>query len=152
MPARTEEVISRLNQLIEACKDREQGYRTAADSACNHDLKTLLRSYEKQSAGYVAQLQAEVKRLGGVPAETGSLVGLLARNWQHLALVVNGGGDRALIAACERGEDAARAGYEKVLAELLPNEVRAVLEQQYAGVKASHDRLRALAAVAVGTA
>jgi uncharacterized protein (TIGR02284 family) len=145
------DVISSLNGLIEACKDREQGYRTAAGGGRNQDLKALLRSYEEQSAGYVAELQAEVRRLGGEPAEAGSLAGWLTRGWQHLTSVVSGGEDAAVIAGCERGEDAARAAYEGALAEPLPEQVRAVLERQYAGVKAGHDRLRALV-VAAGPA
>ncbi len=146
------EVISRLNTLIEACKDREQGYRMAAEGARNQDLKALLHSYAEQSAGFVAELHAEVTRLGGVPTETGSLTGWLTRGWQHLTSVVSGGDDAAVIAGCERGEDAARAAYEAALAEPLPDEVRAVVERQYAGVKAGYDRLHALGAVATGPA
>lgn len=152
MEALKEEVISRLNALIEASKDREQGYRTAAEGARNQDLKALLHSYEGQSAGFVAELQEEVKRLGGAPVDTGSLAGWLTRGWQHLATVVSGGDDAAVIAGCERGEEAARAAYEAALAEPLSDEVRTVVERQYASVKAGHDRLRALAAVAVGPA
>jgi uncharacterized protein (TIGR02284 family) len=125
MEAPKADVISSLNALIEACKDREQGYRTAADGACNHDLKALLRSYQGQSAGYVAELQAAVSRLGGVPAEKGSLTGWLTRGWQHLTSA-GGGDDGDVIAGCARGEDAARAGYEQALAEPLPAEVRAL--------------------------
>jgi uncharacterized protein (TIGR02284 family) len=152
MEVRKEEAISRLNALIEACKDREQGYRTAAGSASNQDLKALLHSYEEQSAGYVAGLQAEVERLGGTPSDRGSLTRWLTRGWQHVAAVVSGGDDGVVIAACARGEDAARAAYEDALAEPMPEEVRAVIERQYAGVKAGHDRLRALGAVAAGPA
>jgi uncharacterized protein (TIGR02284 family) len=151
MEARNEDLIAALNRLIEAGKDREQGYRAAAGGACNHDLKALLHSYEEQSAGYVAELQAEVQRLGGAPAETGTVTGFLTRGWQHLAVAVTGGDDAAVIADCERGESAARADYEAALAGPLPDEARAVLERQYAGVKAGHDRLRALEAVAVRT-
>jgi uncharacterized protein (TIGR02284 family) len=152
MEAPKEAIISRLNSLIEACKDREQGYRTAAEGACNQDLKVLLRSYEAQSAGFVAELQAEVKRRGGTPAATGSLTGWLTRGWQQLAAVVSGGDDGAVIAGCERGEEAAMAAYEATLAGPLPDEARAAAERQYAAVTAGRDRLRALGAVAAGPA
>jgi uncharacterized protein (TIGR02284 family) len=152
MAVEQDDLISRLNALIEACKDREQGYRTAAEGARNQDLKALLQTYEGQSADYVGELQAEVKRRGGAPAEAGSVVGWLTRGWQHLTAAVSGGDDGAVILGCQRGEDAARAGYEAVLAEPLPEEVRAVIERQYAGVRAGHDRLCALAAVAAGPA
>ncbi len=147
-----EDVISGLNGLIEASRDREQGYRTATESARNQDLKALLHSYEEQSTGYVAELQAEVKRLGGDPVATGSLTGWLTRGWQHLTAAVSGGDDAAVIVGCERGEDAARAAYEAALAQPWPEEARAVVERQYAGVKAAHDRLRALVAVSAGPA
>jgi len=152
MEAPKDTIISRLNDLIAACKDREQGYRTAAEGASNKDLKALLETYAKQSAGFVAELQAEVSRRGGAPAETGSLTGWLTRGWQHLASVVSGGDDGAVIAGCQRGEEAAQAAYEAALADALPNEVRAVVERQYAAVKSGHDRLRALGAVAAGAA
>jgi len=142
-----DEVVSGLNRLIEACKDREQGYRTAAGAAGNQDLKAMLHSYEEQSAQYAAELQAEVKRLGGTPAGTGSVAGWLTRGWQHLTSIVGGGADTAVIAGCQRGEDAAAAAYDAALAGPLPDEVRAVLQPQQAGVKSAQDRLRALEAV-----
>jgi uncharacterized protein (TIGR02284 family) len=148
MDAPKDDTNSRLNSLIEACKDREQGYRTAAEGAHNHDLKELLRSYEAQSAGFVAELQAEVSRRGGAPAETGSLTGWLTRGWQQLASVVSGGDDGAVIAGCERGEEAARTAYEAALAQPLPQGARALAERQYAAVKEGQDRLRALGTVA----
>jgi len=152
MTAEQEEIIAHLNKLIEACTDREQGYRTAASAACNQELKTLLHSYERQSAEFVADLRAQVRRLGGTPGETGSVTGWLARGWLYLTAAVAGGDDGAVIVGCEHGENAARAAYEAVLAGPLPSEVRAVPERQYASVRAAHDRLRALQAVAAGHA
>jgi uncharacterized protein (TIGR02284 family) len=152
MTAPQEETIARLNALIGACKDREQGYRAAAEGAHNQDLKALLSTYERQSAEYAAELQAEVIRLGGVPAEAGSVTGWLSRGWQQLVSVVAGGDDGAVIIGCGRAEEEIRAGYEAALGELLPEEVRAVVERQCAGVTAGTDRLRALEAVATGPA
>jgi len=152
MAAERQGTVADLNGLIEACKDRELGYRTAAQAACNHDFQALLHSYERQSAEFVAELRAEVERRGGAPAETGSVTGWLTRGWLHLTALVAGGDDAAVIVACGHGEDAARAAYEAALAGPLPPEARAVVERQYAAVRAGHDRLRALEAVAAGPA
>src|SRR5581483_10456768 len=152
MAAEQDGIIADLNALIAACRDREQGYRTAAEAACNHDLKALLHSYERQSAEFVAELQAEVARLGGAPAEAGSVTGWLTRGWLHLTALVAGAGDAAVIIACEHGEDAARAAYETAMAGPLPRELRALVGRQYASVQSGHDRLGALKAVAVGPA
>jgi uncharacterized protein (TIGR02284 family) len=151
MADRQERILSVLNNLIEACKDREQGYRAAANTAHNQDLKVLLQSYERQSADFAVELQAEVKRLGGTPNEAGSLGGWLARGWTHVTNLV-AGDDGAVIVACGHGEEAARVAYEAALGEPLPTEVRAVAERQYAAVRSGHDRLRALQAVALGPA
>jgi len=152
MAAPKDEIITRLNGLIEACKDREQGYRTAAEGARNQDLKALLLSYQEQSARFVAELQAEVTRRGGAPADAGSWTGWLTRGWQHLTSAVHGGDDGAVILGCERGEEAARTAYEAALADPLPAEVRSLVERQYASVKEGYDRLHALGAVATGPA
>jgi uncharacterized protein (TIGR02284 family) len=54
----------------------------------------------------------------------------------------------AVLAECERGEDAAKAAYEAALQKSLPTNVRTLIERQYEGVKANHDRVRNLRNVA----
>ena len=46
--------------------------------------------------------------------------------------------------ACERGEDTGKHIYEAALKQDLPMEVRTIIERQYQGVKANHDRVRDL--------
>jgi uncharacterized protein (TIGR02284 family) len=52
--------------------------------------------------------------------------------------------EHAVLAECERGEDAAKAAYEAALQKNLPADVRTLVERQYQGVKANHDRVRNL--------
>ena len=51
--------------------------------------------------------------------------------------------EHAVIAECERGEDA-KAAYEAALQKNLPADVRTLVDWQYQGVKANHDRVRNL--------
>src|SRR3954447_12887265 len=106
-------VIAALNDLIETCKDGEEGYRTAEKCVHNEDVKKLFGSYSQQRARYAAELQSEVQRLGGTPEKTGSIAGALLRGWTNIKSAVTGGDEGAIIAECERGEDAAKASYEK---------------------------------------
>jgi uncharacterized protein (TIGR02284 family) len=138
------DVIAVLNDLIETCKDGEEGYRTAEKCVHNEDVKKLFNSYAQQRARYAAELQSEVQRLGGTPEKTGSIAGALQRGWTNIKCAVTGGDEAAVIAECERGEDAAKAGYEKALQEHLPADVLAIVQRQYAGIKEAHDRIRAL--------
>jgi len=51
---------------------------------------------------------------------------------------------RSLLEECERGEDVAKAAYSKALKEMLPENIRAVVERQYQGVLRNHDQIRDL--------
>lgn len=143
MASNVDEVINVLNNLIETCKDREYGYRAAAEAVNDDQLKTLFRAYEKQSAQYAAELQDEVRRLGGDPDKGGSVAGWFMRGWMNIKSVVSGD-DSALVAECERGEDSAKSNYESALKEFLPADVQALIQRQFAGVREGHDRIRAL--------
>jgi uncharacterized protein (TIGR02284 family) len=144
MDAEREALIQTLNNLIGACKDGENGFRAAADDVKNSELKALLQGYSQQRGQFVQELQAEVRRLGGTPEESGSLSGTLHRGWMNLKSVVTGKDDSATIAECERGEESARAVYDKALKDHLPEEVQAVVDRQFASIKEAHDRIRAL--------
>ncbi len=144
MAISTNETISTLNNLIETCKDGENGFRTAAEGVENSELKTLFNTYAQQRAQFAAELQAEVRRLGGDPEKTGSVAASLHRGWINIKSAVTGGSEASVIAECERGEDSAVRNYDDALQQDLPPDVRAVIQRQYAQIKAAHDRVRAL--------
>ena len=75
--ASNEEVISTLNDLIETCRDGQNGFQTAADGVKNPELKQLFNSYSRQRASFVGELQDEVRRLGSDPENSGSVAGAL---------------------------------------------------------------------------
>jgi uncharacterized protein (TIGR02284 family) len=57
---------------------------------------------------------------------------------------LSGGGDRAIVAEAERGEDAALDRYQEALNADLPTPVRATVQRQYTEVRQAHDHVRAL--------
>lgn len=136
--------ISTLNNLIETCKDGENGFRTAAAGVENSELKTLFNTYAQQRAQFAAELQAEVRRLGGDPEKSGSVAATLHRGWINIKAAVTGGSQASVIAECERGEDSAVKNYEEAQRENLPGDLQAIIQHQYAQVKEAHDRIRAL--------
>ena len=143
--ASNSEVISTLNHLIETCRDGQQGFLTAAEGVQRGDLKQLFHGYSQQRAGFVGQLQDEVRRLGGEAEDSGSVAASLHRGWIDIKSAVTGHDDNAIIAECERGEDSAVRNYKDALTdESLPSDVRTVVERQYAAVQAAHDRIRSL--------
>jgi uncharacterized protein (TIGR02284 family) len=144
MATDNDNVISTLNNLIETCKDGENGFRTAASGVKNGELKMLFNLYSQQRAQFAAELQAEVRSLGGDPEETGSVAASLHRGWINIKSAVTGEDEGAVVSECERGEDAAVENYQEALNETLPANVLAIVERQYVQVKEAHDRIRAL--------
>lgn len=142
--ASKDDVISVLNNLIETCRDGEKGFRAAAEGVESGELKELFRGYASQRAGFVGELQDEVRRLGGDPERTGSIAAALHRGWMDIKSAVTGRDESAVIKECGRGEDSAVANYSEALDADLPANVRTMLERQFAQVKSAHDRLRAL--------
>ena len=137
--ASNEEVVSTLNSLIETCRDGQEGFRTAAEGVKSAELRELFQGYARQRAGFAGELQDEVRRLGGEPEQTGSLVATLHRGWMGLRAALEGGDERAVVGECERGEDVALATYRSALDRDMPASVRAMVERQFAEVKEAHN-------------
>ena len=79
--------------------------------------------------------------IGGTPSKTGSVSAAFHRGWMNIKAIVTGGSDDAIVAECERGEDAAIENYQRVLKQNLPPNVLPVAKHQFTEIKRSHDRL-----------
>ncbi|HEY0080536.1 MAG TPA: PA2169 family four-helix-bundle protein [Pyrinomonadaceae bacterium] len=142
--AQNDGAISTLNNLIETCRDGQNGFQTAAEGVGNSDLKMLFHTYAQQRAQFLGELQDEVRRLGGEAETSGSIAASLHRGWINIKSAVTGEDENAVISECERGEDAAVSNYRAALDADLPANVRAIVERQYTHVKEAHDRIRSL--------
>jgi uncharacterized protein (TIGR02284 family) len=142
--ASDEEMISTLNNLIETCRDGQNGFQTAAEGAGSGELKELFYGYSQQRARFVGELQDEVRRFGGDPENAGSVTASLHRGWIDIKAAVTGRDDNAVVAECVRGEDSAVSNYRAALEMDLPGNVRQLVERQFTEVKQAHDRLRRL--------
>ncbi len=137
-------VESILNELVETSKDGEKGFRKAAEDARSAELKSLFSKCAQRCAEGARELQTAVRASGGDPERSGHVSAALHRGWISLKEAVTSRDDKAILEECERGEDYAKAQYKKALEQDLPANVRAIVERQYQGVIANHDKVRAL--------
>jgi len=129
------DTISRLNGLIETCRNGELGYAEAARLVEDTRLQTILQGYSKERAGFVKALQAEVRKLGGTPAESGTIGAALHRGWLEFKAVATLGAGGAILAACETGEDSAWTHYKEATDSEISGESRALVDKQWEKVK-----------------
>ena len=142
--ATNDDVISTLNNLIETCKDGQNGFQVAAEGIENSNLKSLFYEYSQQRAKFAGELQALVRELGGDPENSGSTAATLHRGWINIKSIVTGKDDTAILDECERGEDVAKKAYQDASRMNLPTNVMTVIERQAQEVKEAHDRVRDL--------
>jgi uncharacterized protein (TIGR02284 family) len=145
MSTTTKSIASVLNSLIEACKDGQEGFRSAAENVTSIDFKELFSELSVQRQQFADELQHLALGLGEEVETNGSFGGVLRRGWMDLKAAITGGDEHAILVECERGEDAAVAEYLGALdRDDLPSNVHHVIQQQYMSVQAAHDRVRDL--------
>ena len=137
----TEEAIHHLNDLIAVAYDGEEGYLNAAEHVNDTHFQTVFQEYAKQRAGFVRELQMEVRRLGGEAHDSGSLGAAVHRGWLDLKSALTGGEAAGIVAACETGEDSAQAAYERVVNVDISGETRTLVEKQWHKIQEAHQRL-----------
>ena len=139
-----DEVVSTLNDLIETCKDGEEGFRTCAEDIGEPQLKSFFMSRAQGCATAAGELQQLVRNYGGDPEKSGGLGGAIHRRWVDIKSAIMGHDDKAILKECERGEDVAVSSYRNALEKNLPVDVRSVVERQYQGLLQNHDQVKAL--------
>ena len=137
--------IDILEDLIETCRDGENGYKQAAEKVDDPDIRTFFLAQSTERARFARELENEVQRLGKAePERTGSAAGAIHRSWMGLKEAL-GGGTKSILESTEKGEDSARDAYEKALTnEDLPPSARPLIQRQAESVRLAHDRVRHL--------
>lgn len=130
MSVKNNELVSILNDLIEVCKDGEQGYKNASDDVKDVTVKQILLKYSEQRGRFYSELQYIVKKMGGEVEFGGSILGVLHRRWMDIKFGIAGSRTEAILNECVRGEKAAISTYKKYLNRELPDTIRQVVERQ----------------------
>ncbi|CAN5723535.1 PA2169 family four-helix-bundle protein [soil metagenome] len=140
-----EEVVSTLKDLIRTLEDGKEGFKLAAESTDNPDMRTLFLHYAAQRE----QFSAELHHLSGLDGDEAldietSLTGALHREWLNLRSALNAGDPGAILAECERGENHAVSEYRKALDLPLPTEVVHAIGAQSLEITSAHEKVKYL--------
>jgi uncharacterized protein (TIGR02284 family) len=131
-----------LQNLIETCRDGQNGFRESAENLKNPTIRDFFTEQSLLRGQFAGELEAEARRLGDRDVDTsGSTVAAMHRAWIDLKAAL-GGGDDAIVAAAETGEDAAKKAYEEALKENLPADIQEIVRRQANSVIEAHNRVR----------
>jgi len=139
-----EDAVSAMNDLIETCRDGQKGFAAAAERADRGDLKQLFTTLSSQRATFTHELEVQVERFGGKPADLGHVAAVVHRGWMAVKSGVKDDTDGAILDECERGEDFAKKAYADVLEKALPSDLRPMIARQADDVRAAHMQVREL--------
>jgi uncharacterized protein (TIGR02284 family) len=131
--------------LIETLKDGQEGFKQAAETVKDPQLKSVFSEYSQQRARFAIELRSKAQSPDDRESKmSGSAAGALHRGWINLKSAVTKGDDHAILAECERGEDSAVEEYRKALNDGLAAPVQDIVSRQYAEIQKAHDRVKQL--------
>ncbi|MBV8207357.1 MAG: PA2169 family four-helix-bundle protein [Acidobacteria bacterium] len=143
-PFNRDRVIGILENLIDACRDGENGYRDAAEHITDSGLRSYFQGQSLERARFAADLELAIERLGKwEQTHQGTLAATVARDWFDLKRFF-GGDDAAILEAVEAGEDRAQGAYREALNAELPPDILGTVRSQAQSVFAAHDHARTL--------
>jgi uncharacterized protein (TIGR02284 family) len=67
MPTTNEQVIESLNRLLAVCTRSEHGFRIAAETVADGELKSMFKQSAHQRGRLASELRMEIRQLGGEP-------------------------------------------------------------------------------------
>lgn len=134
---------SKLDDLIVTLIDSVKGFEHSAEKAEAGRFREFFLEMAQERRAVVTALQEASRAEGGSPADYGSTAATIHRRIEDLRVAL-GGGDKAVIAEVERGEDYLKEEFERVLAdERMSPAAMAAVREAYSSVRRGHDRASA---------
>lgn len=134
-----------IEDLIETLKDGQEGFKQAAESVKDPQLKSLFEEYSRQRARFAIELRTQAQSPDERDSKmSGSAAGALHRGWINLKSALTSGDDHAILAECERGEDSAVSTYQDALEKPLSANIADIVRRQYVAIQEAHNRMRSL--------
>ncbi|CAM3574606.1 PA2169 family four-helix-bundle protein [Zobellia roscoffensis] len=148
MSTYTEEVQTKLNNILEKTYDAEKGFKKAADHARSTDLKTFFRNKGEERYNFGHELKTEMVRFGQEIDKGGSATGAMHRSWMDVKAWFSGDNDESMLEEAITGEKAAIDEYKEVLNDTsLPTSTATLLTQQMNKISTDLANIKSLESV-----
>ncbi len=127
----SKELLQSLNDLLSRNRDAQKGYVEASNHVNLKELSKWMVDYSHQRQLFAAELDLEVRRLGGKPDDGTTIAGEAHRIWIDLKGQLTENDPYAMLEECTRGEEKAIEDYDSVLKDHhdMPMETRDMLNR-----------------------
>ncbi len=133
-----------LGGLIATCGGSRSGFATAAAEVTDTRLKPLLIVIGEQRAAFLRELRDLAERFGGADEDLAA-ADLAARRWAKLRDAVARHDTPAVLAECERGDQATLDAYAKALdVQRLMPDARTIVSRQLDSVRRTQEQIQHL--------
>ncbi len=138
--------IEVIRHLVQACRDGEQGYQTAAEQLHATDpLHAELMGFSVDRGHCAAELEMALAELGVSSDASGSVTGALHRGWINLRQALATKEHNAILAECIRGEESAVNQYDQASLSSMPAGLAGLIQKQAREIAGVLARIKNLA-------
>lgn len=142
MEPNQERIVENINELIKICNDGAHGYNDASDEINQPELETIFGRLSQQRKGFVEDLKAEVRRMGGEIEDTRDVEGYLHNKWLKIKSFITANDTESIIEACKTGEEFAYKKYEEILKDTeMPENLKEILTEQHQLIRGAYNQL-----------
>lgn len=141
----SKKIADKLNDLLEKNYDSEKGYKLAEEKVNDPQMKRIfeIRSQNRYDFGH--ELKTEIRKYGESPDKGTSVKGDLHRSWMNIKSSLSSNKEEAILEEAIRGEKAAVADYDSVIAEQdIPSSTKELLTKQRDYIKNALEQVKKL--------
>lgn len=134
-----EKIISdKLNELLIKNYDAESGYIKAMKEVDNTNVKEFFSNRAEERSRFARQLRTEILTYGEIPEDSGSLKGMMHRNWMSLKTTFSSNNEETILEEAIRGEKASLDEYNELLSNNnFPTRLIELLREQRNSIEAA---------------
>lgn len=139
------ETVNVLQNIVEKNYDAEKGYAKAMQEAKNPALKGFLKQQALKRSRFATEIDKELRQLGAVPKDSGSIAGKIHRTWIDIRSSLAGNDDEAVLEEVIRGEKASVKEYKEVLQKhTLAPKINTLLQSQMGDIQGTLNNVKRL--------
>ncbi|MBA2113610.1 hypothetical protein HOV93_07600 [Planctomycetes bacterium FF15] len=137
------ETLASVQELFKINVDSRDTFQELADATANASVAIMFRELASERNRNVAELESLMNFNREKPDDTVSVVGTYHRFVIGLRSAL-GAGTATMLSEAESAEENIQQKYEEVLKREPGSAVSDILHRQYSGVRAAHERVRAI--------